>query len=241
MLEEFLEQYRPNFDSSTYEKQKYIIHDIELSSVYKNSKSLNDFEYLGESKNNLDQIIFFSLIGYKKEYEQINKIVKKVRTEGDRVISKNIKEKITFYYSLECLSKLLEHKNVTLPKVNQVEEEIEFFLKKLKSLNLFDEVDKTELLLNRIITQLQNTSGKQTKEKLALVMKGGGIKGLAYIGALEELNKHFRFDWFVGISAGALYGIILGVLGGILISITIIFYKNWNYSEKLRLIEIRNS
>ena len=43
----------------------------------------------------------------------------------------------------------------------------------------------------------------------ALVMKGGGIKGLAYAGALEELEKHFTFDLHVGTSAGAIAAVLL--------------------------------
>jgi predicted acylesterase/phospholipase RssA len=44
----------------------------------------------------------------------------------------------------------------------------------------------------------------------ALIMKGGGIKGLAYVGALRELQKYVRFNWFVGTSAGAITAILLG-------------------------------
>src|ERR1043165_143455 len=44
-----------------------------------------------------------------------------------------------------------------------------------------------------------------------LIMKGGGIKGLAYIGAVKELvgNGHYHFDWFVGTSAGAIAAALL--------------------------------
>lgn len=45
---------------------------------------------------------------------------------------------------------------------------------------------------------------------LALVMKGGGIKGLAYVGALEVLRKKHQFNWFIGTSAGAIVAILLG-------------------------------
>jgi predicted acylesterase/phospholipase RssA len=51
---------------------------------------------------------------------------------------------------------------------------------------------------------LRNTS-------YALVMKGGGVKGLAYIGALKELEKYYSFDWFVGTSAGAIAAVLLAV------------------------------
>lgn len=45
---------------------------------------------------------------------------------------------------------------------------------------------------------------------LALVMKGGGVKGLALIGALKELEKYFSFDTFAGTSAGAITAALLG-------------------------------
>lgn len=45
---------------------------------------------------------------------------------------------------------------------------------------------------------------------LALVMKGGGVKGLAFAGALLELGKYFTFDTFAGTSAGAITATLLG-------------------------------
>ncbi len=44
---------------------------------------------------------------------------------------------------------------------------------------------------------------------LALIMKGGGIKGLAYVGALDLLRDEYDFSWFVGTSAGAITAILL--------------------------------
>jgi|SRR6516165_3953625 predicted acylesterase/phospholipase RssA len=38
----------------------------------------------------------------------------------------------------------------------------------------------------------------------ALVMKGGGVKGLAFAGAVRELQAYFQFEAFVGTSAGAI-------------------------------------
>lgn len=49
----------------------------------------------------------------------------------------------------------------------------------------------------------------QVPSSYALVMKGGGIKGLAYVGALEELQKHYTFNWFIGTSAGAIAAVLL--------------------------------
>jgi len=47
-------------------------------------------------------------------------------------------------------------------------------------------------------------------EPLALIMKGGGVKGLAYVGAIDELQKQYNFNWFVGTSAGAIAALLLG-------------------------------
>lgn len=44
----------------------------------------------------------------------------------------------------------------------------------------------------------------------ALIMKGGGIKGLAFAGALLELERYFSFDLFAGASAGAITAVLLG-------------------------------
>ncbi|WP_321370511.1 patatin-like phospholipase family protein [uncultured Draconibacterium sp.] len=44
----------------------------------------------------------------------------------------------------------------------------------------------------------------------ALIMKGGGVKGLAFAGSLLVLEKYFSFDTFVGTSAGAIAALLLG-------------------------------
>lgn len=45
-----------------------------------------------------------------------------------------------------------------------------------------------------------------------LVMKGGGVKGIAYVGALEALEQYgYHFDHFVGASAGAITAAMLAV------------------------------
>lgn len=43
----------------------------------------------------------------------------------------------------------------------------------------------------------------------ALVMKGGGVKGLAFAGALLELEQYYSFDEFAGTSAGAIAALLL--------------------------------
>jgi Patatin-like phospholipase len=43
----------------------------------------------------------------------------------------------------------------------------------------------------------------------ALILKGGGVKGLAFAGAARELQAHFEFQAFVGTSAGAVAASLL--------------------------------
>jgi predicted acylesterase/phospholipase RssA len=43
----------------------------------------------------------------------------------------------------------------------------------------------------------------------AIIMKGGGVKGLAFAGALLELEKYYWFDRHVGTSAGAIAAVLL--------------------------------
>jgi predicted patatin/cPLA2 family phospholipase len=49
----------------------------------------------------------------------------------------------------------------------------------------------------------QNHPSLAKNPKIALIMKGGGMKGIAYIGAIQELQKHYCFDLYAGTSAGA--------------------------------------
>jgi predicted acylesterase/phospholipase RssA len=61
-------------------------------------------------------------------------------------------------------------------------------------------------------SQMVQTAGNQqpTTQGFALVMKGGGLKGLACIGALRELQPFYNFDLYVGTSAGAIIAALLG-------------------------------
>jgi predicted acylesterase/phospholipase RssA len=50
----------------------------------------------------------------------------------------------------------------------------------------------------------------EAEENYALVIKGGGLKGLACVGALRELQRFYKFDLYVGTSAGAIIAALLG-------------------------------
>jgi predicted acylesterase/phospholipase RssA len=52
-------------------------------------------------------------------------------------------------------------------------------------------------------------NSEAAKPTLTLIMKGGGIKGLAYVGALRELTRYYNFNWYAGTSAGAITAALL--------------------------------
>lgn len=95
-----------------------------------------------------------------------------------------------------------------------------------KLLELIDEVDKEYSKTQpKSISDSTNHGNKsedvdQPREEevreepiekyLALIMKGGGVKGLAYVGAIKVLEKEFKFNWFIGTSAGAIAAVLLG-------------------------------
>lgn len=60
-------------------------------------------------------------------------------------------------------------------------------------------------------SNVQEAKTINQKPPIALIMKGGGIKGLAYVGALEVLFANgYSFNWFAGTSAGAITAVLLG-------------------------------
>lgn len=49
----------------------------------------------------------------------------------------------------------------------------------------------------------------QCADEVTLVLKGGGVKGLAIVGALTHLGPHYSLTRFVGTSAGAILAVLL--------------------------------
>ncbi len=64
------------------------------------------------------------------------------------------------------------------------------------------------ILLRSESTGAETQSNSQEQPRL-LIMKGGGVKGLAYVGAIRELEKFYNFNWYAGTSAGAIAAILL--------------------------------
>lgn len=93
---------------------------------------------------------------------------------------------------------------------------------------------------NITVTNAQPTEDSSLGVR-ALVMKGGGVKGLALAGAIIELEKHFKFDVFVGTSAGAIAAVLLaaGVTANELEGIL----KNKDFTDfldKSRISQLKN-
>lgn len=61
-----------------------------------------------------------------------------------------------------------------------------------------------------------------------LILKGGGIKGIAYVGALEELEKHYEFNWNTGTSVGGILAILLSAGFKVSELKSILLEKNFN-------------
>lgn len=59
----------------------------------------------------------------------------------------------------------------------------------------------------------QHTNAKKPSGKVrvgALILKGGGVKGLAFAGALTVLEKYYEFELNAGASAGAIVALLRG-------------------------------
>jgi len=69
--------------------------------------------------------------------------------------------------------------------------------------------ETTFFLSARSLIYYNSLKQESERTSMALVMKGGGVKGLAYVGALKELEKYYHFDWFIGTSAGAIAAVLL--------------------------------
>ena len=71
------------------------------------------------------------------------------------------------------------------------------------------------------------------KQKVALVLSGGGARGIAHIGVIEELEKQgFEISSVAGTSMGA-------VVGGVYALGKMEEYKNWLYSlDKIKLFSL---
>lgn len=96
------------------------------------------------------------------------------------------------------------------------------FHKKMNKRELRDSLDSGHICqscYDQLRPQLNTEINSSIQEMLKLVsnqhsysivIKGGGVKGLAFAGALLELEKYFSFDTFAGTSAGAIAAVLMG-------------------------------
>ncbi|WP_046744321.1 patatin-like phospholipase family protein [Kordia zhangzhouensis] len=96
------------------------------------------------------------------------------------------------------------------------------FHKKMNKLEIRDSLNSGEIcsecfnqLKPKLTLEIKNSINSllqivSNQFPYSLVVKGGGVKGLAFAGALLELEKHFSFDTFAGTSAGAIASVLLG-------------------------------
>ena len=64
-------------------------------------------------------------------------------------------------------------------------------------------------LPSEVISEKQGTHLPPERAARLLVMRGGGVKGLAFVGALEVLEQFYSFEAFAGTSAGAVTAVLL--------------------------------
>lgn len=156
-----------------------------------------------ETISPIDNQIANGIISLKGRVSEVNgKTLNNVisNEEADRIMSK-IRTSI-----LELIN-TIETKDASDEKTKEKE-----ITSNTSSLSFHENMDKKE---DTIKESVELESNKPLNENaslkpVALIMKGGGIKGLAYVGALQELTKHYQFNWFVGTSAGAISAVLLG-------------------------------
>jgi predicted acylesterase/phospholipase RssA len=85
---------------------------------------------------------------------------------------------------------------------------------------------------------MSHNLNSENSQRFALIMKGGGAKGLAYLGAIQVLVHHFEFNWFVGTSAGAVTAVLLAAGYSVDRLIPLVRSKNFKDFMDLRFRDI---
>ncbi len=132
-----------------------------------------------------------------------------------------VNDKIRFirYYLVRYAVGFIEP---TLKSHNEQERKDCIFHMKIKKIELLDSLNSGkicstcfDILRPRLTNEIRDSLTKMLKvvsnqHPFALVLKGGGIKGVAFAGALLELEQYFSFNAFAGTSAGAITAVLLG-------------------------------
>ena len=100
---------------------------------------------------------------------------------------------------------ILNAQNTVVP---QVDEPLEFVSNPKKAVAIFS-YSETNALQNCEIVIEDNSMLMGKRKKVSLVLSGGGARGIAHIGVLEELEKHgYEIVSISGTSMGALVGAV---------------------------------
>lgn len=105
---------------------------------------------------------------------------------------------------------------------NDLERKVCIFHKKIRKIEIIESLNSGKIcdkcmdtLRPEITIEIKKSIEKllmvvSNQHPYALVLKGGGIKGVALAGALLELENHFSFNAYAGTSAGAIAAVLLG-------------------------------
>ena len=132
-----------------------------------------------------------------------------------------VNDKIRFirYYLVRYAIGFIEP---SLKSHNEEERKDCIFHRKIKKMELLNSLNSgkicsicEDILRPKLTDEIKGSLIKLLKvvsdqHPYALVVKGGGIKGIAFAGALLELEQYFSFDTFAGTSAGAIIAVLLG-------------------------------
>lgn len=133
-------------------------------------------------------------LGFHKSY--ISKI-----EEGE--IEPTAEKLLAIYQGLELPEELINLLVVDKDKISDSKKELYDALAPIFTGFIID-ITTNKNLKAELLTQ------HEEPKHYTLVMKGGGIKGIAYVGALEELSRFYSFNWFAGTSAGGISAVLLG-------------------------------
>ncbi|BAY46706.1 patatin [Scytonema sp. HK-05] len=170
-------------NSTTYNIQE--LFEIQLKTLVEDL-SHPHFTMLTNGLNNVELEILYEINKYTKM--SVKNIYNGYLTNGKTIDIPSIREALK---KIENLQIIYKDNNYEICFSNKIYEKwFTFFFK-----------DYNE----------KSPSNKEADSSLALIMKGGGVKGLAYVGALKELlRESYNFNWFIGTSAGAIAAVLLG-------------------------------
>jgi len=83
---------------------------------------------------------------------------------------------------------------------------------KLDPASLLERLSAASAQVGRALSEARWHLGSRLTSMTAhtVILKGGGAKGIAHVGALEEIRRYYNCERFAGTSAGAIVAVLLG-------------------------------